>query len=116
MRVICYTLAKALTTFPHPPKSSNSNSLGPQLLLYIVCNDLEERQALIEKLKANQVLAVFHYLSLHKSTFYQHRYYGETLSNSDHFSDSLLRLPLFYELTEENVAFITNIIIEFYKK
>ncbi len=85
-------------------------------MFYIVCNNLEERQALIEKLKANQVLAVFHYLSLHKSTFYQKRYYGETLSNSDHFSDSLLRLPLFYELTEENVAFITNIIIEFYKK
>jgi len=81
-----------------------------------VCNDLEERQALIEKLKANQVLAVFHYLSLHKSTFYQHKYNGEKLSNSDYFSDSLLRLPLFYELTKENVTFITNIIIEFYKK
>lgn len=70
-------------------------------MFYIVCKDLEFRTELIKKLKANNILAVFHYLSLHKSDFYtQNNDYSE-LPNSDRFEDCLLRLPLFYELTEE---------------
>jgi dTDP-4-amino-4,6-dideoxygalactose transaminase len=83
-------------------------------MFYIVCKDLEERQALIAKLKDDQVLAVFHYLSLHKSPFYHDKHDGRPLPNSDHFSDSLLRLPLYYELSEADIDRITAIIHRFY--
>lgn len=84
-------------------------------MFYIVCKSLEERQELIARLKDNQVLAVFHYLSLHKSPFYHDKHDGRPLPNSDHFSDCLLRLPLYYELSEGDIKRVTDIIHAFYR-
>ncbi|MFQ2688069.1 dTDP-4-amino-4,6-dideoxygalactose transaminase [Aeromonas caviae] len=75
-------------------------------MFYLVCVSLEQRTALIQHLKDNEVHAVFHYLSLHTSEFYQGKYIGYPLPNSDCFSDTLVRLPLFYELTDEHVDYI----------
>ncbi|KXK50680.1 MAG: pyridoxal phosphate-dependent cell wall biosynthesis enzyme [Chlorobi bacterium OLB5] len=85
-------------------------------LFCILCRSLGERTALAAFLKQNGILAVFHYLSLHKSPFYNSRYSGKELVNSDRYSDTLLRLPLYYELTEDDVEFITDKIKEFYNK
>lgn len=75
-------------------------------MFYLVCSSLEQRTALIQHLKDNEVHAVFHYLSLHTSEFYQDKYIGYPLPNSDYFTDTLVRLPLFYELTDEQVDHI----------
>ncbi|MFQ1832915.1 dTDP-4-amino-4,6-dideoxygalactose transaminase [Aeromonas veronii] len=77
-------------------------------MFYLVCENLEQRTALIKHLKDNDIHAVFHYLSLHTSEFYQDQYLGKALPHSDSFTDSLVRLPLFYELTDEQVAYICN--------
>ena len=69
-------------------------------MFYLVCNSLEDRTMLIAHLKANGILAVFHYLSLHSSDYYASKHDGRVIPNSDHFMDCLLRLPLFYELGE----------------
>lgn len=82
-------------------------------MFYIVCKDLDFRTQLIKKLKENEILAVFHYLSLHKSEFYTQSHDSRNLSNSDKFEDCLLRLPLFYELTEEQQQKIIDIINKF---
>ena len=83
-------------------------------MFYLVCNTLEERSALIAHLKKDDILAVFHYLSLHDSPFYKQKHDGRHLPNSDRFSNTLLRLPLFYELTDADVAKIVNSIVQFY--
>ncbi|MGI2059773.1 dTDP-4-amino-4,6-dideoxygalactose transaminase [Shewanella baltica] len=75
-------------------------------MFYLVCENLEQRTALIQHLKDNCVHAVFHYLSLHSSEFYQDKHAGDALPKSDHFTDTLVRLPLFYELTDEQVDHI----------
>lgn len=72
-------------------------------MYYIVCNDLDERSALIAKLKSQQIMAVFHYLSLHDSPFYKARHDGRTLPESDRFSDCLVRLPMYYDLDTDIV-------------
>lgn len=82
-------------------------------MFYLLCADLEQRTALIQHLKDNKVHAVFHYLSLHTSEFYQDKYIGYPLPNSDYFSDTLLRLPLYYELTDEQVDYICSQIKSF---
>lgn len=82
-------------------------------MFYLVCSSLEQRTALIQHLKDNEVHAVFHYLSLHTSEFYQDKYIGCPLLNSDYFSDTLVRLPLFYELTNEQVDYICSQIKNF---
>ncbi len=97
---------------PNIPSYATNNAH----MFYVICNSLEERTGLISKLKENGIYAVFHYLSLHKSPFYQDKYKGGELPKSDLYTDCLVRLPLFYELTEEQVDYISKVIIDFYNK
>jgi dTDP-4-amino-4,6-dideoxygalactose transaminase len=84
-------------------------------MFYLVCNSFEERTTLISFLKKNNIQAVFHYLSLHDSPFYQKLYSGNQLVNSKLYTERLLRLPLFFELEDESQKHIINKIIEFYE-
>lgn len=81
-------------------------------MFYLVCKNLEQRTTLLESLKAEGIWAVFHYLSLHKSPYYQHRHTGGEMPWSDFYSDALVRLPLFYELTEEDQDRIVSAILK----
>ena len=73
-------------------------------MYYLVCESKEQRIALINHLKANNVHAVFHYLSLHKSDYYRDKHDGRILPNTDVFTNRLLRLPMFYELDVKKVV------------
>lgn len=84
-------------------------------MFYLVCNSLEERSKLIKELKDNDIQAVFHYLSLHKSPFYLDKHDGRILPNCDRYADCLLRLPMYYDLSEQEVLTICKQINEFYK-
>ncbi len=67
-------------------------------MFYIVCKTLAQRTAIIQKLKSKDILAVFHYISLHNSPFYNQIHQERPLTESDRYSDCLLRLPMYYEL------------------
>jgi len=82
-------------------------------VFYILLESFELRQKLIQHLKANDVLAVFHYLPLHASPYYKEKHDGRNLPYADYFADNLLRLPLFYELTFEQQQHIFSLIREF---
>ena len=79
-------------------------------MFYLVCKDLNQRTALIEQLKTHNIMAVFHYISLHTSPFYNGKHDCRELANTDRFSDCLVRLPLFYELDEKKV--VENLILD----
>jgi dTDP-4-amino-4,6-dideoxygalactose transaminase len=79
-------------------------------MFYLVCNSLAERSALIKKLKENDILAVFHYLSLHSSEYYKDKHDGRPLPECDHYADCLVRLPLYYDLAEIDVERISEVI------
>lgn len=79
-----------------PPYATNNNHM-----FYLVCPTLEFRTNLITHLKKRGIHSVFHYQSLHKSEYYKSKYKGPELVNSDKYSDCLLRLPFFYELTNQ---------------
>lgn len=83
-------------------------------MFYIVCKSLEERTSLIDHLKSNSINTVFHYLSLHKSPYYANKYAGDKLTNSDNYTDCLLRLPFYFELSNDDIKIVTNSIHEFY--
>ena len=84
---------------PILPKYATNNAH----MFYLVCKNLNQRTMLIEHLKKNEILAVFHYISLHKSPFYSSKYEGEELTETDRYTDTLVRLPLFYELNFDKV-------------
>lgn len=77
-------------------------------MFYLICDTFEQRQNLIAHLKEHNINAVFHYLSLHTSSYFLKNHDGRELPNSDRYSDCLLRLPLFYELSEEKLLWITK--------
>jgi dTDP-4-amino-4,6-dideoxygalactose transaminase len=81
-------------------------------MFYLVCKSASQQQYLLKTLKENGFLAVFHYLSLHKSPFFKDKYIGADLPQSNRYSDCLIRLPLFYELEDENIEKIIKIITE----
>jgi len=83
-------------------------------MFYLVCNNLAERSALITHLKSQQIMAVFHYLSLHSSPYYTDKHDGRNLVNCDRFSDCLVRLPIYYELGDEQVDQVANSVLSFY--
>lgn len=101
---------KGLIVLPNIPSFATNNGH----MFYMVCRNLNERTNLITHLKKNGVLSVFHYLSLHASPFYLDKHDGRDLPHSERYSNCLLRLPIYYELTVENVDFIAGLIIEFY--
>lgn len=82
-------------------------------MFYLLCPSLEYRTSLIQFLKSNDINAVFHYLPLHSSKYYEERHDGRQLVNCDTFSDCLLRLPLYYEMTDSDVYKVIDSIIKF---
>ena len=78
-------------------------------MFYLVFNEATGRSNFINVLKENNIHAVFHYLSLHNSEYYQAKHDGRVLINSDKFTECLVRLPLFYELNTSNVLKIFEV-------
>ena len=84
-------------------------------MFYIVCNSYEERSSLINHMKSKEIHPVFHYLSLNKSEYYLKNNDLFEMSNSDKFTDCLLRLPFYYELSAEEQYKIIDTIKEYAK-
>ena len=102
---------KGLVRLPEIPAYATNNAH----MFYLVCRSLEERTALIKHLKENSVLSVFHYLSLHLSDYYTANNTDiPNLPECDHYADCLVRLPMYYELKDEEVQKIVGLINEFY--
>jgi dTDP-4-amino-4,6-dideoxygalactose transaminase len=84
-------------------------------LFYIITGSLKERARLIQYLKDHQVATVFHYVPLHSSA--AGRKYGRvhgTMSVTEDLSDRLLRLPLYYEMTADEVDRVAELLTKFY--
>ena len=77
---------------------------------YLLFPDQTKRDDVLRKLNEKGINAIFHYLSLHKSLYYQNKHDGRALHEADRYSECLLRLPLFYELTDEQLGLICNVI------
>ena len=84
-------------------------------IFYIITNSLKERRDLIEYLKNKKINAVFHYIPLHSSP--AGIKYGRTageMINTDDLSDRILRLPLFFEMKDDQVCKVAEQIKSFF--
>jgi dTDP-4-amino-4,6-dideoxygalactose transaminase len=84
-------------------------------LFYIITGSLEERTRLIAYLKSMGILAVFHYVPLHSSPGGRRfgRVGGDMAVTND-ISDRLLRLPLYYGMSDQDVGQVVSCVHEFY--
>lgn len=86
-------------------------------MFWVKAKDIEERTALIDYLKKQEILSVFHYIPLHSAPAGEKygRFFGQDRYTTRE-SERLLRLPMYYGLGEEETAYICKKIQEFYSK
>ncbi len=84
-------------------------------MFYITTRNTEERNKLLQHLQDRGVQAVFHYLSLHRSPYFQNKHDGRQLPQADRYTDTLLRLPFYYGLQQEEIDYIAAMIAQFFK-
>lgn len=101
---------KGYFSMPDIPEYATNNAH----MFYLVCRNLEERTALIKFLKEHEIQAVFHYLSLHSSEYYKNKHDGRELPECDRYMDTLIRLPMYYDLEIEDVELVCGAICRFY--
>ncbi|SFP34014.1 dTDP-4-amino-4,6-dideoxygalactose transaminase [Butyrivibrio proteoclasticus] len=103
---------KGLIELPYVPAECVHNAH----MFYIKCKDFEERQGLIDYLKSNGILPASHYIPLHSSKaglrFSEFR--GEDKYTTKE-SERLLRLPLYYNLKEEDLDEVVMRVKEYYR-
>lgn len=86
-------------------------------MYYIILKNLRERSAFIKYARSKDVLPVFHYVPLHSSP--AGRKYTESygkLEVTDRISETLVRLPLFYDITETEIDKVCTVVKDFFDK
>ena len=95
---------------PSVPKYATNNAH----MFYLVCRSKDERTQLIEHLKLNNIYAVFHYICLHDSPYYKNKHDGREMPNAKRYEECLVRLPLWVNMTEKQVNYVKQKVLDFY--
>ena len=77
-------------SLPEIPSYATNNAH----MFYLVCASQDQRTSLLSALRAQEIYATFHYISLHSSPYFAELHDGRSLPQSDRFTDGLMRLPL----------------------
>ena len=85
-------------------------------MFYFTCKTEDIRNNLIKHLKNKNITATFHYQCLHKSPYYTLNNKVIKLPNAEKFEKRLIRLPLYFELSDDDIYFISNEIKYFFEK
>jgi len=104
---------KGIIKLPFLPDFASNNGH----MFYLLCNNLDERTSLIAYLKKQNIISVFHYLSLHRSPFFTQITITDGQKNelpfSDYYEATLVRVPLFYEIIALDISYIIQTILSF---
>ena len=86
-------------------------------MFYLLFNDLETRTEFISYLKQNDIYAPFHYIPLHSAPAgKKYCRTNGTMSVTNKVSDTLVRLPLYFDITDEDLKTVIYKILEFWSK
>jgi len=97
--------------------SKFNSELSNGHIFFLTCKSKSERNKLLEFLSLNNVHATFHYLPLHKSKYFERNYKKNIkLVNSESFSNRIIRLPIFYDLSIKEIKRICYLIHSFFVK
>jgi len=107
-----YLKDKGVIKLPYIPDYATNNAH----MFYIICTEENDQEKLISYLKKNEILATFHYLPLHKSPFFHDKHDGRPLPLSEYYANHLVRLPLYYDLNEQDQNIIIECVFNFFLK
>ncbi|MEI6062849.1 MAG: dTDP-4-amino-4,6-dideoxygalactose transaminase, partial [Bacteroidota bacterium] len=83
-------------------------------LFYLVTRKPAQRDQLILHLASHGIQAVFHYLPLHLSPYYSKKYDGLPLPESERYAACLLRLPFYYDLSDQQLEIVADCVSSYY--
>lgn len=106
-----YTLKSVGIGLPIIPEYATNNAH----MFYLVCRSQNERIQIIEHLRNNKINAVFHYICLHDSPYFEDKHDEREMPNAKQFEECLVRLPLWVKMTTIQIEYIINKVLEFYK-
>lgn len=107
---LSFQATKGRLALPFIPEYASNNAH----MFYVVARSGEERDALMSHLKEDEIQAIFHYIPLHSSPFFVNQYKGRPLTQAQKFSDSILRLPFYTDLSGDDIGRVINSINKFY--
>jgi len=98
------------------PYRETQENVGNGHMFYVIAKSPEDRNGLIAHLKTNDIWAIFHYIPLHSSPAgIRFGRTGSNMSVTEKISDMIVRLPLYYEISDSEIAKVINDIFTFYK-
>ena len=92
------------TSLPVIPNWASNNAH----MFYLVCRDLAHRTKVIDHLRDQGIQAAFHYQPLHSSPYFADKHDGRNLPYCDRFANCLIRLPLYFDMTDEDVNTVAD--------
>jgi len=101
---------KGIIQLPFIPEYATNNAN----MFYFLTQNNSVRNKLLKFLNKKGIQAVFHYLPLHLSEFYKNKHDGRELPNTVRYSETLIRLPFYYELQTDQMEYICKKIREFF--
>ena len=104
---------KGIIGLPYVPEECTHNGH----MFYVKTKDLEERQALQTFLRNQGIGTAFHYVPLHSAPegIKCGRFHGEDVYTTNGY-ERLLRLPMYYKLSDEDIDTVCRAIFDFYKE
>jgi dTDP-4-amino-4,6-dideoxygalactose transaminase len=103
---------KGKIKLPVIPKYATNNGH----IFYLLTNDHQQQLSMLNFLKQSGVQAIFHYLPLHQSPFIAKQGKQPQLPNAERFADTLVRLPLYMELTKHQIKQVVNTVKDFFSE
>lgn len=102
-----------VTSFELPAKKENHNAH----IFYLRCKTKQQRDRFIEFMKSNRIMTVFHYLPLHLSPYQKNKYKSKiSLINAIKWSEQIVRLPLYIDMSQKHQEKVISAVIEFCKR
>lgn len=94
---------------PHVPNYASNNAH----MYYLILPSLDARDRFLAHSRSRGIQPAFHYQSLHRSRYFSDRHDGRPLPQADRFSDCLVRLPLYAEMSPDDVDRVCEAAAEF---
>lgn len=96
---------------PKIPTFSNHNGHT----FYLITESKNQRDGLISHLANNGIAATFHFQALHLSDYFSSKYAGKELPNATLFTNRLVRLPLYFDLSKYNQYAVIEAVNNFFQ-
>jgi dTDP-4-amino-4,6-dideoxygalactose transaminase len=108
---LIYLEEKRGVKLPYIPDFASNNGH----MFYMILHDLNERTRFIEHMRSKDMLCVFHYQNLAESKYMKNTgNLQSNMLNAHDYSDKLVRLPMYYDLTDEQIEIILTEIKRFF--